>query len=702
MLKTFFKHCDGMTMAVVSSLFGVSIFAITVIQNAFVDRLVEKDAQTLSVQAADHFNKNLLNQGALNSPDKRTSFPHPGFDSNHLIENVLGLQLQALTSHFNPRHMPVFHAERFEGASTLIDYLKPKFNKDTSLIELKNFAVYLPNGKVYLSENLFYLKNGRNFYLTSYPVISSVQNVFINGKSLYSLFETAGTNTSQISRESRHFIPMKRQGEVIAVVMFESKQTIAGMKMAGAVSDAVKLTAISGFPIVLLVVYLVWSRLTQEMKAERKINYISEHDELTDLPNRSYFYKMLDEQLKQANREKRELALLLIDIDNFHTINDIIGHKAADELLLTMVQRLLKAQPNSASLARLSGDEFVMILPGIWEAGEVAAFAGQIIHEVEMSLSVEGDEINVSSSIGIAFGCGGTHTPEMLIRNVKLALHLAKQEGGTFRFFEPEIDMALQKRRKLEMGLSQAMHHDQFEIYYQPQVELSSRRVMGYEALLRWWHPEFGLVSPGEFIPILEETKLIVEVGEYVLKRACEEAFDWPGQEKLAVNISSVQFELQNLPEMVERVLRETGFPPQRLEIEITESILMNDTERSIEYLKDLKALGVDIAMDDFGTGYSSLSYISKFVFDKIKIDQSFIAQIQTDERARAIINSVIGLGQSLNIRVTAEGIETYEQLLLIQSAGCHFGQGYLFGKPMPLDKIPEFKQFTLPSVQVA
>ena len=254
------------------------------------------------------------------------------------------------------------------------------------------------------------------------------------------------------------------------------------------------------------------------------------------------------------------------------------------------------------------------------------------------------------------------------------------------------MDQALQKRRELEKSLVRALKEEEFELYYQPQVELSNAKIIGYEALLRWNHPEKGMISPADFIPVLEETKMIVEVGEYVLRRACKEALTWENGEKVAVNLSTVQFEHQDVPSMVAKALSDTGLSADRLEIEITESTLMSDTDAALVMLEDLKKLGVNIAMDDFGTGYSSLSYISEFEFDKIKIDRSFVASIQNEERARAIITTIIGLGRALDIMITAEGIETNEQLLLIQAAGCHFGQGYLFGKPVPLSDIIENK----------
>jgi len=381
--------------------------------------------------------------------------------------------------------------------------------------------------------------------------------------------------------------------------------------------------------------------------------------------------------------------MVMVDLDGFHKINDEIGHSEGDKILVTVVNRIKSTHVKIEILARLSSDEFVMILPDVVSAQEAADYAEQFKKALAEPYELNGDEIICTVSMGIAFGPDEDVEGESLLKNAKLALYRAKEEGGnTFRFFEPDMDRALQKRRRLEKSLIHAIKREEFELYYQPQVELCGRAITGYEALLRWNHPELGMVSPGEFIPALEETKMIVEVGEYVLRRACREALQWSNNEKVAVNLSAVQFEHQNVPEMVAKALLDTGLPAERLELEITESILISDPDMAIQMLGELKDLGVNIAMDDFGTGYSSLSYISKIEFDKIKIDRSFVSSIQTDERARAIITTVIGLGRTLDIMITAEGIETQEQLLLIQAAGCHFGQGFLFGRPMPLSDI--------------
>jgi len=405
--------------------------------------------------------------------------------------------------------------------------------------------------------------------------------------------------------------------------------------------------------------------------------------------------------LKTVSRSKQDdddkFAVFLLDLDGFHTINFELGDSVGDQILINVAGRLKEHQPQNSIVTRLSGDEFAIILPDVSTGEQAASFAKKFKDELGLAYMVEGQEVICTCSLGIVFAPDDGVRGETLIKNAKLALYRAKEEGGnTFRFFEPDMDKELQERRQLVKSLGLALEREEFELYYQPQVELIGHSITGYEALIRWNHPEKGLVSPVEFIPVLEETKMIIEVGEYVLKRACREALTWKNGETVAVNLSTVQFEGQDVLAMVKRALSETGLPASRLELEITESVLMTDTDSAIQLLSDLKALGVKIAMDDFGTGYSSLSYISQFEFDKIKIDRSFISSIQTDERARAITTTIIGLGRALDITITAEGIETNEQLLLVQAAGGHLGQGYLFGKPLPLSEIEAVKDQSL------
>lgn len=680
MFRSFAQKCDSTTLLVIGSIFAITLFGISLIQDVFVTRLMLKDAHGLSMHAADSFARDIIS--------KKTKVDESGqrvpLDANTALFPAVRMaapETQGARITQGGRHL-AFEPGQHKLSPRLQRELSEIFYCKNNLNQWRYYALYLPSGKVMMPPHLFRNKKRRPEFLSSFPVISAVQSVFARQKPMHANYDTA------TGIQSRHFIPLSHQGHMEAVLMIETFQTAAGMELAGVVSSAVLYTTLAGLPMVMLLVYLVWSRMSEKLQAERKLNFLSQHDELTGLTNRALFYKTLGTMLNPGAGGDERCAILLIDVDDFHGLNDHIGHEGADKVLLKMVNVLLANKPQAATVARLSADEFAMIIPGISTADEAAELADELLTELTIDIDTDGDVLTVKSSIGIAFRSDKINSAETFMKNAKLALYLAKQDGGTYRFFEPSIDMALQKRRKLEMYLASALQQEQFDIYYQPQVALGDGKVIGYEALLRWHHPVLGLVSPAEFIPLLEETRKIVDVGQYVLERACREALDWPEPLKVAVNLSPVQFALVDVPQMVEEVLKKTGLPAERLELEITESVLMTDTDETLHALSALKRLGVDIAMDDFGTGYSSLSYISKFEFDKIKIDRSFISSIQTDERARVIISSVIGLGRSLNVMVTAEGIETNEQLLLIQSAGCHFGQGYLFGKPKPLEEI--------------
>ncbi len=681
MLKTFTQQLDKTTVAVIASVFIITLFTITNIHDMFVDRLIIQDAHTLSKNVADKIRGEFFPGDILeNSAKKTRSFVR----QNNRVHSRSFNNSSKGTPPNSPMTIPQFTAKPLLGAPKLKKFFDEHINDRNYLNALESFAVYLPSGTVYLPQKMFRQDANLKKFTNSYRFVSSVQNVFKNGKSFYAFRE------NDKSTHTQHFIPLKRNQEVLAVVLLEAQQTTAGAKVANAVSSAVYFTTFAGLPVILLVMYLGWLRFREKIQAQEKISFLALNDHLTELPNRLTFNNILKHTIDiKPEAEEKNIAVFSIDIDDFNQINEIIGHEAGDQYLTSISERLQEFKPKSATLSRMSGDEFAVILPEISTPEEASELAKRFLKQIAQPFPHKQEDITCTGSIGIAFGQNKDQKAETILKNAKLALYRAKKDGGnSFRFFEPTMDQALQRRRELEKSLIKALKEEEFELYYQPQVELSDAKIIGYEALLRWNHPEKGMVSPADFIPILEETKMIVEVGEYVLRRACKEALTWENNEKVAVNLSTVQFEHQDVPSMVAKALSDTGLAAERLEIEITESTLMSDTDAALVMLEDLKKLGVNIAMDDFGTGYSSLSYISEFEFDKIKIDRSFVASIQDDERARAIITTIIGLGRALDIMITAEGIETNEQLLLIQAAGCHFGQGYLFGRPVPLSEI--------------
>jgi diguanylate cyclase (GGDEF)-like protein/PAS domain S-box-containing protein len=423
--------------------------------------------------------------------------------------------------------------------------------------------------------------------------------------------------------------------------------------------------------------------ITSEVEAQDRATHLAHHDALTGLPNRVLFHERLTAALHENRQERARIAILCLDLDHFKEVNDTLGHAAGDVLLQEVSERLRSAILPSDTVARLGGDEFAVVQLGVNQPLEATALSRTIIEQLNRPYIVDGMELHVGVSVGLAFANDDSYTPDALLKNADIALYRAKQAGrGTMRIFEPRMDLELQARKALEYDLRQAVARGQLEVHYQPLIELDGERVAGVEALVRWRHPEHGLVPPGNFIPLAEDTGLIVEIGEWVLRTACRQAMEWRDV-RVAVNLSPVQFKHRELVETVRQVLEDTGLPARRLELEITESVLLHDAVAAKEILTALKQTGVHIVMDDFGTGYSSLGYLNSFPFDKIKIDKSFISDLSV-EKSNAIVRSVIGLGQSLNMITTAEGVETEEQAAFLLAEGCEQVQGYHFGRPVP------------------
>jgi len=425
--------------------------------------------------------------------------------------------------------------------------------------------------------------------------------------------------------------------------------------------------------------------ITERRKAEARIAYMAHHDGMTNLPNRELF----QERLKQALESDKPVAVLCVDLDLFKNVNDSLGHPIGDRLLKLVAERL-RAQVRGNNLAaRLGGDEFAVILSGDVSPDEASDVAARLIKLLSAAYEIDGNEVIIGASIGIALSPGDGATSEELLRNADLALYRAKEDGGgVHRFFEREMDRRAQMRRDMELDLRRAFSNGEFELHYQPLVDVATDRISGFESLLRWRHPEKGMVSPAEFIPVAEDIGLIVSIGEWVLREACNEAVKWPADIKIAVNLSPVQFRSRNLVQVVVSALANSGLSPKRLELEITESLLLAETEANLAILHQLRELGVSISMDDFGTGYSSLSYLRSFPFDKIKIDRSFVKDLAKRPDCVAIVRAISGLGRSLNITTTAEGVETRDQLDWLRAEGCNQVQGFLFSAAKPASDI--------------
>jgi diguanylate cyclase (GGDEF)-like protein/PAS domain S-box-containing protein len=434
----------------------------------------------------------------------------------------------------------------------------------------------------------------------------------------------------------------------------------------------------------------IYEDITERHRAEAHIAHMARHDALTDLPNRVLLREKMAEGLARVEAQGESMAVFYLDLDNFKAINDTLGHPIGDKLLGTIAERVRGAVGEGDTVARLGGDEFA-VLQCDATARSAEKLARRLVEIVSAPVIIDGQEIDSGVSIGVAMAPGDGTAADHLMKCADLALYRAKAEGrATFRFFEPDMDARIQARRAMELDLRRALTAGEFFLVYQPQINLATNELIAMEALLRWSHGERGTVPPSEFIPLAEEMGLIVPLGEWVLREACKEAARWPDPIKVAVNLSPVQFRNRGLVAMVTHALAAARLAPHRLELEITEAVLLQDDEAILSMLHQLRALGVRISMDDFGTGYSSLSYLRSFPFDKIKIDRSFIKDVERNRDSASIIRAIAGLGASLGIETTAEGIETDEQLELVRRAGCTEMQGYLASPPRPACELPE------------
>jgi diguanylate cyclase (GGDEF)-like protein len=427
--------------------------------------------------------------------------------------------------------------------------------------------------------------------------------------------------------------------------------------------------------------------LTQQRRSEEEINRLAKYDSLTSLPNRSLMRRTLDEALQ--SKDCTACALFLIDLDRFKNVNDTLGHPIGDALLKQVAQRLTSVIGKDGQVGRLGGDEFKAVLPGQQDNAFLGDLASRLIQQVSMPYTIEGHNISIGASVGIALAAAGRNCADALIRNADLALYSAKAAGrGTYCFFAPEMHSEAQDRQILETDLRKAIARGELQLQYQPVVNAQTEELSGFEALVRWHHPTRGVISPSLFVPLAEEAGLILSIGEWVLRTACLEAAKWPENIRVAVNLSPIQFVEPSLPATIVNAIANAGIQPRQLELEITEGVFLVESESTDDMFAKLKAIGVRLALDDFGTGYSSLGYLKKAPFDKIKIDQSFVRGAAKDgSRNAAIIRAIVTLAESLNMDTTAEGAETHDELTMIRELGCSHIQGYIFGRPMNPDE---------------
>ncbi|AKU12192.1 diguanylate cyclase/phosphodiesterase with PAS/PAC sensor(s) [Azoarcus sp. CIB] len=447
--------------------------------------------------------------------------------------------------------------------------------------------------------------------------------------------------------------------------------------------------------------------ITERKRAEDRIRFLAHHDGLTGLPNRSSLYERMEQSIAMAQRCGKAMAVMLIDLDGFKSINDTLGHHVGDRLLIEVGKRLEHAVRHSDIVARLGGDEFVVVLSTIEDMSDAAEVAGKIIDQVAAPYPIVDHELRTSPSIGICFYPDDAMEINELVRNADIAMYRAKAAGRcNFQFYTEEMRTAVAERVRAEKALEVALTEGQFVLHYQPQIELDSGQLVGVEALVRWRHPERGIILPGDFIPLAEETRLILPLGKWILEEACQQLKRWHdaglNELKMSVNLSAVQFQEKDLPDLVKQAVERAGVPASCIHLEITESMAMRNPQQNIVMLNALTDLGVKVVLDDFGTGYSSLAYLKLFPIDIIKIDRSFVTDLETDENDAAICEMTMLLARKLGLQVVAEGVETEGQLNFLGSIGCQRIQGYFFSKPIAAEQIEEFVEgFRAPRVEV-
>ena len=480
------------------------------------------------------------------------------------------------------------------------------------------------------------------------------------------------------------------RGERTLTFHLSARSSFSDLTVRAAVRDEERWWAITGRPIYDTFDNFQGFRgsgadLTQQRRTQEHVSRLAHFDSLTGLSNRFFMSQSLEKILIAPQMRQRACAVFLIDLDRFKQVNDTLGHPAGDQLLKQVAQRLERGVGSAGRVGRLGGDEFQIILPGRIERPMLAQIAAHIIESLSQSYNLDGSRVMIGASIGIAIAPDDGVTSEALIRNADLALYAAKDGGrGRFHFYAPDLHSDAEERRQLEEDLRDALAHGQLELFYQPVVQTTTEKITGFEALLRWTHPEHGSISPAKFIPIAEDAGLIAQIGEWALRQACSDLAKWPGSVRVAVNVSALQFANPALPGIVTSALASSGVAADRLELEITESVFINDDDGTDAMFRGLKRVGVRLALDDFGTGYSSLGYLKKAPFDKIKIDQSFVrGATQPGSRNGAIIASIVSLAEALNMETTAEGVETLDELDLVRLLGCSHVQGYIYERPL-------------------
>ena len=446
--------------------------------------------------------------------------------------------------------------------------------------------------------------------------------------------------------------------------------------------------------------------ITEQKRVEEQIRHMAHHDALTGLPNRVLLHDRIGQAIAQAQRNRRVATLLFIDLDRFKNVNDSLGHQVGDGLLRTVAERLVACTRRTDTVARIGGDEFVVVLTDLNQAEDAGPVAQKVLAALSQPASIQGHELRVTPSVGICAYPHDGEDVETLMRNADTAMYHAKEMGrNNYQFFTQQMNIAAQQRLQLENDLRHALEREEFTLYYQPQIELKTGDICGFEALIRWPHPQRGMVAPLQFIPLAEETGLITSIGEWVLRQACAQTRAWQSlgypELRVSVNCSAQQFRREGIVETVARSLQQAGLPAASLELEITESVIIEHAEQVLVRFRALDEMGVELAIDDFGTGYSSLSYLKRFPVQKLKIDQSFVRDIGSDPDDAAIVSAIIAMAHSLGLKVVAEGVETAEQLAFLKSLGCDGAQGYYFSRPVPAEEVVKLLRSWNPQAQL-
>lgn len=446
----------------------------------------------------------------------------------------------------------------------------------------------------------------------------------------------------------------------------------------------------------------MFSDISRLKQTEQQLEYLAHHDVLTGLPNRMLFNARLEHAIQYATRQSTTLAVLFLDLDRFKHINDSLGHPAGDQLLKEVAQRLHEHIRQEDTASRLGGDEFCLLLEEVSKPENAAIVAEKIVNSFRTPFQLEGQEVHITPSIGISLYPRDGKDVATLLRNADSAMYQAKSQGSnSFAFYSKKLTTQAFEQILLENALHRAIKNKELALYYQPQLDMASGRIIGFEALLRWQHPDMGMISPARFIPLAEETGLILEIGAWVIQAGCRQAMRWLEKDldfgRIGLNISGCQIRHGSLLEQVEQALADTGLPPDRLELEITEGFIMEKAEKSIESLHALRKLGIELSIDDFGTGYSSLAYLKRLPIHRLKIDQSFVRDIPKDPDDMTICRAIIALGESLGLDIIAEGVETEEQRRFLLQHGCHLGQGFLFSRPIPAGSVEKSLHLSCP-----